>query len=426
MDHTSTPSQTESEGRQDCCSSQSFQPLEVQPSCCPEGEQAAVGIADYTFFPLDSGLDDARDVEVCCGSPPGPASGSWERPGYRLQHFVTGFLATPAGEAPQAATQLSRKDRLLALLIRLGYKGRSATTLTPGLYCVGRPSEHAPVLVTANYRLSFDALRRELAGIDAWVLVIDTRGINVWCAAGKELFSSQEIVRMVRRTGLSRVVEHRELIVPQLGATGVAAQRVKKECGFSVVWGPIQARDIPRFLRNGAAADPSMRRVTFPLKERAKLIPVEFTNYAKSGIIALAVWILISGFGPEMFSLSAMGARGLLGLWILLGAALAGLVALPLLLPWLPGRAFAGKAAIAGLAAGLAVLAVQGGSMNALEGYAALILSVSVSSFLGMHFTGSTPYTSPSGVEKEMKWALPLQGAGALLACALWIGAAFV
>lgn len=343
-----------------------------------------------------------------------------------LQSFLTGFVSTPAGDAPQVATRLSIRDRFLELLIRLGYRGRKAASLAPGLYCIGRPDARSPVLVTANYRLSFDALRRELSGVDAWVLVIDTRGINVWCAAGKELFSSAEIVRLVRQTGLERVVEHRELIVPQLGATGVAGQRVKEECGFSVVWGPIRSEDIPRFLRNGRKADPAMRRVTFTLKERAELIPVELTSYAKPGLIALAVWFLISGIGPELFSLSAMGARGLLGLWTLLGGGLSGLVALPLLLPWLPVRAFAGKAALTGLAAGLAVLALKGGAMNLLEGFALLLLAVSVSSFLGMHFTGSTPYTSPSGVEKEMKWALPLQSGGALLACALWIGAAFV
>jgi hypothetical protein len=291
---------------------------------------------------------------------------------------------------------------------------------------VGKPDARSPVLVTANYRLSFDTLRRELSGIDAWILVIDTRGINVWCAAGKELFSSAEIVRLVRQTGLSRVVQHRELIVPQLGATGVAGRRVKEESGFSVVWGPIRSEDLPLFLRNGRKADAAMRRVTFSLKERAELIPVEFTNYAKPGLIALAVWFLISGIGPELFSLSAMGSRGLLGLWTFVGGGLAGLVALPLLLPWLPGRAFAGKAALTGLAAGLAVLAFKGGAMSTLEGFALLLLAVSVSSFLGMHFTGSTPYTSPSGVEKEMQWALPLQSGGALLACALWIGAAFV
>jgi hypothetical protein len=43
-----------------------------------------------------------------------------------------------------------------------------------------------------------------------------------------------------------------------------------------------------------------------------------------------------------------------------------------------------------------------------------------------MNFTGSTPYTSPSGVEKEMRKAMPLQALAGLVSIILWIGAAFV
>jgi hypothetical protein len=42
-----------------------------------------------------------------------------------------------------------------------------------------------------------------------------------------------------------------------------------------------------------------------------------------------------------------------------------------------------------------------------------------------MNFTGSTPFTSPSGVEKEMRKAMPLQAAVALIALVAWVGAAF-
>ncbi|HQL32652.1 MAG TPA: hypothetical protein PK969_05305, partial [Treponemataceae bacterium] len=69
--------------------------------------------------------------------------------------------------------------------LRLGI-GRNKASVTPGLYFIGSPGAASPVLVSANYRLSFDALRKELSGIDAWILVVDTRGVNVWCAAGKE------------------------------------------------------------------------------------------------------------------------------------------------------------------------------------------------------------------------------------------------
>ncbi len=62
------------------------------------------------------------------------------------------------------------------------------------------------MLVSGNYKLSFDHLRGSLAGRDAWILVLDTHGINVWCAAGKGLFGTDEVVRWVEAVGLSSLV----------------------------------------------------------------------------------------------------------------------------------------------------------------------------------------------------------------------------
>jgi hypothetical protein len=185
----------------------------------------------------------------------------------------------------------------------------------------------------------------------------------VWCAAGKELFSTREVVRMVQKTGLERVVGHRRLILPQFGATGVNAREVRKNTSFSVVWGPIRAEDIPGFLEKGRA-DTDMRRVTFTLRERAELIPVEFANFGKKGLLLLLFFFLLSGIGPEVFSLSSMYSRGLTAAGAILSGAVAGLVLLPLLLPWLPGRAFAHKAVYPGLGLGLLFLFLaRGGSL---------------------------------------------------------------
>jgi hypothetical protein len=53
-------------------------------------------------------------------------------------------------------------------------------------------------------------------------------------------------------------------------------------------------------------------------------------------------------------------------------------------------------------------------------------MTVALSSYLAMNFTGSTPYTSPSGVEKEMRRAIPLQTAAAVLGLIIWVVSAFV
>lgn len=364
------------------------------------------------------------DDAPCCGARPRPPSGPMERPGYMLCPFVEGFLDTPAGPVPRVATRLSWRDRLGTIGVRLNI-GRHRYAVAPGLYGVGRPGPDSPVLVTANYKLSFDALRRELAGPDAWLLVADTRGINVWCAAGKGLFSAAEIVRQVARTGLAKVVRHRELILPQLSATGVRALDVQRGCGFTAGFGPIRSRDVRDFLAAGRTASEPMRRVTFGLGERIVLVPVEVALALKPLLWTLVAAFVLSGLGPGLFSFGAAWTRGLLFMAATLAGILAGAVAVPLLLPWLPGRAFALKGLWPGLAAGAVAALGSAGTPASLSGPALVLWTAAVSSYLAMNFTGATPYTSPSGVEKEMRASLPLQAAAALLAVGLWIGGAF-
>jgi hypothetical protein len=362
--------------------------------------------------------------EVCCGSPPGPQSSRHEKPGYRLLDFVDAFIDTPVGPVPRVKTRLVRSDRRGTLTARLGIK-RDQYKIAPGIYCVGTPDQDSPVLVTANYKLSFDALRRELGSLDAWILVIDTRGINVWCAAGKALFSTREVVHRVQQTGLKKLVRHNRLILPQLAATGVSALGVKKEIGFKVLWGPIKARDIQQFIADGCKAEKSMRRVTFALPERVVLVPVELSHLPKPTIWVLLAAFLLSGIGTNFFSFNVAWSRGLMVLTAYIAGILAGAVAAPVLLPWVPGRAFALKGTLTGAVAGLAVVAIFRSNLMWLEDTALLLFTMVISSYLTMNFTGSTPFTSPSGVEKEMRRAIPLQAAAALIAVVAWVTAAF-
>lgn len=372
-------------------------------SCGPSGGQA----------------DDAP----CCGPPPAPASGEFERPGYAIRHFVDGFVSAPAGAVPRVRTRPQLADRLGALMVRVGIS-RMRCAVAPGLYCVGRPDRSSPVLATANYKLSFDALRLALDGLDAWLLVLDTRGVNVWCAAGKKTFSTAELARRVQAARLAEVVDRREIILPQLAATGVAAHALRGACGFTAIWGPVRAADLPAFLAAGKQASEPMRRVSFSLAERLVLAPVELSLALRPLALALLAALFLAGtgagiaaaLGPAPFSLAAVGERGaLLGLALLLGALCGGL-GLPALLPWLPGRAFSVKAGLLGLGAGaiLAGLAPAPG----LDRLALLLTVAATASWLGMNFTGCTPYTSPSGVEKEMRRAMPAQAAALLAAAA--------
>lgn len=337
---------------------------------------------------------------------------------------MDGFVATPAGQVPRVRTRPGLRDRLGTVRARTGI-ARNRYRVNPGLYCTGDPDAHSPVLVTANYKLSFDALRQELTGLSTWILVVDTRGINVWCAAGKGTFSGDEVAYQVLRTRLAAIVAHRELILPQFAATGVAAHALRKQCGFRGVFGPLRAADIRRFLAGSGEADEAMRTVTFSLAERLVLVPVEIALIWKPFLLITLAVFLLSGIGPDLYSIDAAGIRGLTAAGATVLAILAGALAVPALLPWIPGRQFWLKGAQAGATAGLLYqVLIPAGSGTV--GKAGLWLwMVAAASYMAMNFTGATPFTSLSGVEKEMRKGLPLQICCALLALALWLAAPF-
>jgi len=333
---------------------------------------------------------------------------------------VSRAVHTSIGDVPRIRTALTARDRFGSLKARWGI-GRMNYRVAPGLYAIGDASPKSPVLVSANYKMSFDHLRAALNGRDAWILVLDTGGINVWCAAGKGTFGTHEIVRRVQGAALDRIVSHRTLIVPQLGAPGVSAHAVRRSCGFRVVYGPVRAGDLPAFLDAGLKAQPEMRRVRFDIGDRAVLIPVEIVSGGKYALLVAAAVLLLGGLSSRGYSLAGVRAVGLAGAYLILGAFLCSAVLGPVLLPWLPGRAFSVKGAVLGLVLIGVLIAGSGFTGSRLHIAAWAFLVPTISSFIVMNFTGASTYTSLSGVLREMRFAVPAQIAGAVIGFGLWL-----
>lgn len=293
--------------------------------------------------------------------------------------------------------------------------------ISPGLYGVGNPDDTSPVLVTANYKMSFDSLRKELSGLDAWVMVIGTNGINVWCAAGKGTFGTEEIVKRINVVRLSRIVFHRTIIVPQLGAPGVAAHEVRKQSGFKVVYGPVRACDIKEFLDADMKATREMRVVQFGFFDRLFLTPIEVVGTLKPlAMIAAALFIAhVAGLITVSFS----------GLYPFIGAILIGAVISPVLLPWIPGHAFSLKGWFMGLLWATVVLYLKGGLFQydgIFNSLTLLLLLPAISAFLALNFTGASTYTSLSGVKSEMRFAMPAIITSASVGIVLWLAGLFI
>lgn len=323
--------------------------------------------------------------------------------------WTTGSISIPGGSVYKASTDWSRADYWGMIKSRTG-AFRMKYDVTPGLYAVGEPTKDSDVFVSANYKLSFDTLRRSIKGLNAWILVLDTKSINVWCAAGKGTFGTDELVQRIGASNLDKVVTHRRLILPQLGAVGVCASEVQKKTGFRVSFGPVQARDIPAYVRAGYKKNKEMRTITFPMIDRLVLTPMEINPAMKKFPWFAGGTLLLFGLQPQGILFKNAFSGGLPFLLLLLLAIVSGAFLTPALLPFIPFRSFALKGWIMGLLATL--FAVQGlglvAGQNMLLLAATYLFFPALSSYIALQFTGSTTFTGMSGVKKELKYGIPL------------------
>ena len=168
-----------------------------------------------------------------------------------------------------------------------------------------------------------------------------------------------------------------------------------------------------------------MRRVEFPLGDRLAVVPVEVIQSSKWALLIAAALFFLSGLGPAGYSWTQTISTGLVSATLFLLAYAFGTVLTPALLPWLPGRPLALK----GFWAGLGLCAIAGvwqWQMHStwsvlLETIALSLLIIATVSFMAMKFTGSTTYTSLSGVRREMRIAIPLQAVAAVFGIVLWV-----
>ena len=340
-----------------------------------------------------------------CGCSTGPRP-SW----------VSGLVDTAVGSVDVVRTSLDGADRRGMVWCRISDRFRMHYAVPPGLYAIGTPTDGSPIFVSANYKYSFDCLRSHLHGIDGWILVLDTKGINVWCAAGKKTFSTCELIRRIGETHLQQVTTQRLLILPQLGAPGVNAQTVKKETGFTIKYGPVDSAHIRAYLEAGYQATSAMRTASFSLADRVVLIPMElFPALRRFFRIHLIVFGLMGLGGQGILFINAWQYSAPL-LWALFLALMLGIIAHVLLLPWTPFRAFSIKGSLLGI---LGVALWFWGNTNSFPSpylLAAVFIGLpALSSYLALNFTGCTTFTNPSGVKKELRFAFPAYVTAAVL-----------
>ncbi len=327
---------------------------------------------------------------------------------------ISTIKSIPSPEIRTTASTLTLANRLDHFLARWGVN-RMGHIVKPGLYRLGNPTPDSLVFVSANYTLSFDAVRTTLTRTDCYILVLDTKGINVWCAAGKGTFGTEELVRRIGSSGLSNVVRHRTLILPQLSAPGISAHEVKSWSGFSVEYGPARASDLPEYIKTRKAT-PEMRRVQFPMKDRLVLTPVELVHVIVPTIAAaIILYFLVSP----------------LATFAAITTVLAGTVLFPALLPFIPTHDFSTKGLILGaiVAIPFAISYATNSTVpfweNILIPIVLLLIMPALTAYLALNFTGCTTFTSRTGVKKEIFRYVPIMtlmaGSGIVLSILLGI-----
>jgi NAD-dependent dihydropyrimidine dehydrogenase PreA subunit len=255
----------------------------------------------------------------------------------------------------------------------------------PGLRLVGNPDSESPVLVTGNYDLTVRRLIAALKGLDAWLVVAPSRGINVWCAAAGGLLTTSQVVTALKTSGIEGRVHHRRAILPQLAATGIAGREVARRCGWKVRFGPVHARDIPRYLAGGGHKDESMRRVRFGNRERLEMavawampisavfaVVLAFVHRQWAGFVVVQVWAMSAAC---FFVYDRLGRAR----WVIM---------------W--------GASVAAAWVGAAALGATAGTLAASAGSATLILAL-----LTFDYAGSTPTEGGSHFDAR-RWHITL------------------
>jgi len=175
-------------------------------------------------------------------------------------------------EHPPISAFSSKRDWSIAKTF-WDYIGRwFPSPVEPGLRQIGAPDKNAPVFITCNFHLTVRRVEKALTGIDAWLLVVPSNGINVWCAACGGELTTQSVSGAVKISRIANKVSHRRLVLPQFSAPGINIRQLKQETGFNSAFGPAYAKDIRKFLKMNGEKTSDMCLAKYPLSFRLEML----------------------------------------------------------------------------------------------------------------------------------------------------------
>ncbi|MFX1387178.1 MAG: methyltransferase domain-containing protein [Promethearchaeota archaeon] len=277
--------------------------------------------------------------------------------------------------------------------------------IEPGLYQSGNPDKNSPIIVTANYIYTYIKVMRALKGIDAWVLCVDSKGINVWCAARGNNFGNKQVIEAVEASGITKITEKKTLILPQLSAGGIAAPLIKSEAPdfpFNILYGPVWVKYLPQFLKERPAKkSEKMKLARFTGSHRLRA-GITHTTFLFRKIFlwpTIALFLILLGFVlTDILWIGNLWLVGEIWLWIIITNAIIALL--------FPITKFTRKFKTKGLVFGIIIVLLFSG-ISWLLNYSlpSIFLNLCfyfwVAFFSTMSFSGYTMATSPREIQDE-------------------------
>ncbi|MHC1566165.1 MAG: acetyl-CoA decarbonylase/synthase complex subunit gamma [Candidatus Syntropharchaeia archaeon] len=126
---------------------------------------------------------------------------------------------------------------------------RRPVAVDPGMREIGKPDENSPVFITANFALTYYTVESDLssAGIDCYLVAVNTDGIGVESAVAGGQFTAQRVKEDLEATGLGEKVKHKTMIIPGLAAR--ISGETEDETGWKVLVGPTDSGRIPGWMK---------------------------------------------------------------------------------------------------------------------------------------------------------------------------------
>ncbi|MFW9879692.1 MAG: hypothetical protein ACFFG0_41995, partial [Candidatus Thorarchaeota archaeon] len=146
----------------------------------------------------------------------------------------------------------------------------------PTLIKIGNPMHESPVFVTCNFILTVKRVLKAIKGLDCYLLIAPSKGINVWCGACGDDFHTDSVISIIKTSKIDEFVSHRMLVLPQLSAPGIDPIVIKKKTGWNVKFGPVYAKDIPLFIEQHFIKSEEQRIIKFPIYHRIEMATLYF------------------------------------------------------------------------------------------------------------------------------------------------------